>query len=245
LLFTSGNLTTTGGVGRVTWTLSQSWFTPLVTPCEGSLFLGITLAPAPTWSSDGQSVFSAYYYPPATRNVGDNPRKNAPNHAWYVQNGVALQASTPASLRMSLFVLGPVLNMGGIDPGNVKQIGSCYGAGGMYPDVGGSPRVDGLDARIRDSGHFLGVAQLFLSAGYWGVPGGISLPSVVGHVWIDPPTLIPLAWGNLLAGTITLPVVFAGKLPSSLIGTKLYFQAATVDSAFTTAVLTNAAVVSY
>jgi hypothetical protein len=230
--------------GRAGWQITATFGTPLTLPCEDSFYLGIDVQAAP-WSSDGQSLYVAYYYPPATRFIGDNPRGNAPNHAWQAVNGVATISASQLTVRVGALVTTPVLNIGSIDPLNAKQVGTCYGAGGMYPDVSSGPRDDGLEARVRDAARAGGRALLLLSSGYWFVPGGLTYPGFTGHLWLDVTSMVSLGNGTLGPGDTVIPIVPANVLPASLMGASAYVQAVTVDATLANGRFSNVAVVSF
>lgn len=243
-LVTAGPFLTPVGTGRVGWQITATFSAPVTIPCEDAWFLGIEVQTT-TWTADGQSLYVAYYYPPTTRFVGDNPRGNATNHSWYsgpLGSGIANAAQT---VRVAALTTAPVLNMGSIDPLNTKQTGTCWGAGGLYPDITGGPRVDGIEARVRDVANTGGQAVIFLANGLWPVPGGFTFPGVAGRLWLDPLTLITLPATPLAGGEGVLTIVPPNVLNQTLIGWTGYFQALTVSASLGNASLTNVAAVSF
>jgi hypothetical protein len=235
------------GVGRLGWRIGVTFATPVTVPCMASFFYGIELAAAPNWPGppgDGHSIWDARYSPPPTRLLGDNPRVGAPNHAWGNNNGFA--SSNPWTWRIGITVNNPVLNVGGIDPLNARQspVGSSnYGAGGLYPDISGLPRSDGIDLRTEllsaASGTVLGLLSATRPAFAAPVPG------IAGNLYLHPGfPIFTLGTANIFGGVATLPVATPGTVPVALMGSTLYFQTLTVDAAFALA-WSNVAGVSF
>ncbi len=234
------------GTGRVGYLVTFTFATPVTLPCEKGWFVGISVAAA-NWTTDGQSLYMAFYpgfFNPVT---GDNPRSGAPNHAWWVMSGSAGLSRYPATVRVGVFTDSAVLNLGGIDPNSSRLPPgqSNYGAGGMYPDVSGNPRKDGLDARVRDAMNANGTAVLFLANGYWLAPGGLPIGGVSGRLWLDLSSMLSIGSAAFSGNIATVALVPAGVLPPVLSGYSAHFQALTVDSNFTTFRLSNAAVVNF
>ena len=245
ILVQSGPQMTPLGTGRLGWRVMVTFTTPVAIPCEGDLFMGLGLAAAPTWATDGQSIYSAFYPGFLTATVGDNPRNGAPNHSWYVLNGVAAPSTWHFTLRIGVLVAAPVLNMGGVDPANARQmpVGSAnFGAGGLYPDVSGG-RNDGLDARVIDATNAGGTAFLLLAGGW--VPGGLSAGTVDGRLWLLPAPLLQFGMASLVGSTATINVVAPATLGPGLIGFDVPFQAVTLSAALQNPRLSNGCAVSF
>ena len=244
----TGNFTTPAGTGAGAFQTTITFATPFPTlPCEAGYCYGVGLGAAPGWTgfTDGQSVHGAFYPPNGT--AGDNPRSGAPNLAWAVDAGQTNQLRRPAqSTRMSLTVTSPVLNVGGLAPGNTRQPAgtSNYGAGGIYPDVSGIARSDGLDARVFDLARANGITLLLMSY-QPGLPGGIPVTGVAGRMWINPNLFFLGSGGINASGQAVVPVAPAGALPASLMGNFLIFQALTVDATLSSVALSNAALVNF
>jgi hypothetical protein len=241
-----GPLQTPPGTGRLGWILTTSFATPVAVPCEGGWYMGIAVQAA-SWTSDGQSLYMAFYpgffNPPA----GDNPRAGAPNHSWWIMNGLTGLSQYSHTVAVGVRTRAPVLNVGGIDPNNTRQSppGSTnFGAGGMYPDHSGSPRSDGIEIRVLDAANSGGIALLMLSSGYLPFAGGVGVPGIGGRLWIDFATLLPLANAPIAGGTAFIPVAPAGALPPSVRGFTAHFQAFTVDPSLGNPRFSNAATTS-
>jgi hypothetical protein len=245
VIMTAGPFNTPlGGTVRTAWRVQGTFATPVTIPCQGGFFMGVSLMAAPTWPTDGLSVWEALYYPPSTRNFGDNPRQQAPPHAWVNAGGNVLPPMATV-LRIGLLTTAPVLNIGGIDPGNVKQTpagSTCYGAGGMYPDISGSSRADGIDVRFENlAASNTATAMLLISSGI-NVP--ISSIGVEGNMWLDLRLLLIWGYATMNAGTATIVVAPPRLISPSFVGLTVFFQGATIDFARARTAFTNAQGVS-
>lgn len=245
VLLQAGPFLTPIGSGRVGWQITVTLPAPLSVPCDQEWFLGLQVQAA-AWTADGQSLYVAYYYPPTTRFIGDNPRLNAPNHSWYIGPTGSGTANAVQTVRVAALTPAAILNMGSIDPLNTKQVGTCYGAGGLYPDISGGPRVDGIEARVRDLANAGGSAVLFLANGIWPISTGISLVGISGHVYLDPTAaMVLLGSATNTSGEAVIPIVPPNVLTPNLLGWTGYFQALTVNAGFGNGRLTNLAAASF
>ncbi|MCC6672915.1 MAG: hypothetical protein IT458_17760 [Planctomycetes bacterium] len=244
-----GPFQTQTSAGRVGWDITHTFAQPVTIPCEADFYHGFELTQA-NWTADGQSIYTAYYYPtPPSPTVGDNPRGNALSLGWTVDPvGQFASRGVPGQNPwFDLLLDTPVLNMGGVDPNNVKQspAGSpCFGAGGLYPDVSGGSRSDGLVARVTDAGNTNGRGYVFLSANWLVFAGGLPVPGVTGRLWTDPTIFLLAGQGNLVGSEATFPIAPAGAINASLVGATVYFQALTVNASLGNLRLSNAAGVS-
>ncbi len=238
------------------WTVTDNFAQPILLPCQGGFHFGLELAAAPGWTAtDGHSVWTAWYDPSAGNvTLGDHPRAGAPELAFSIVAGSStpLPGTRPsaggATYQMGLWTTGPSLNVGGIDPASAAQnpVGtSCYGAGGMYPDVSGVFRSDGLDLRIHDTVNSGGTAFALLSPGPSPF-GPAPVPGVIGNLWVNASVLLTVGQSTLNSnGVATIPVLAPSTVPTSLVGTTLFFQGLTVSAALANLTFTNAAGVSF
>jgi hypothetical protein len=150
-------------------------------------------------------------------------------------------------MQYAMLHTGAVLNLGGINPANVRQPAGTanYGAGGIYPDISANPRSDGLEARVRDANKIGGPTLLFMSRGR-GTTGPIAIPGITGRFRLDVLLVLNAGLGAFNSlGEATIPLAPAGSISPALIGAQLHFQAVTIDSTFTVVNLTNTAAVSF
>ena len=233
---------------RATFFVTDTFATPITIPCQGGVFVGLDLPASPNWpASDGHAVYVAWYYPPATSPLGDNPRFGAPRTAFGNTSGTLVRPQSNLLLRIGMLVDSAVLNIGGIDPAATNQMpaGSNYGAGGLYPDISGMPRSDGLDVMIEDQGKPNGMAALFMSTGITSL-GGINLAPITGQLWLDPLAITPLTTGSLdAAGIGVIPLAPPGSIPSGLVGGDIAFQAVTFTIPISGPKTTNVQVVHF
>jgi hypothetical protein len=239
--------TPVGGTVRASVRITATFSAPVTIPCRGGFFMGVDLAASPTWpTTDGLSIWDARYSPPATRLVGDNPRLAAPQHVWAVMGG-SVTGPFDWVHHISVQTGAPLLNMGGIDPANTRHTpaGSAgYGAAGMYPDISGNPRSDGLEARIENLATTSGVAMLLLSTGITTLTE-IPVAGVEGHLWLDVRLLITMGAGPVTSGVGIIPVAGAGVISTALVGATVAFQALVIDTANRRIAFTNAQGVSF
>lgn len=228
-VLTQTALTSPPGTGTAAWLVSTTFTTVVQVDCRGGLFVGLGLSPNPLWTLDGLSNHIATY---AGGLAGDNPRANAKNLGWQISAGAATQPS-PRVWNMGLLVDTPVLNPGGDDPLNNRQPPGTtnYGAGGLYPDVSGMTRSDGLRLRVRDAARSHGIAA-FLMAGGPVLHAGIPFAFLgQGSLWLSPTGFVALGASPLDAnGVVEQVIAPPGTIPTSVAGGALSFQALTLGS---------------
>jgi len=217
---------------------------PPTVPCEGNWFLGIGFTPpnGPVFPADGQSVHGADY---VAGTAGDNPRASAPPIHWGgvggLPGGPATFLSDVLAERIGLRTAGHILNMGALNPANTRQAAGTvnFGAGGIYPDVSGAPRSDGLNVRVTAAQYPAGASIVFLSSGP-GIPGGVPVGGITGRFWLNPGVLFPLGVMTLSAtGVGTLVAAPPASLSPSLVGAVLSVQGIDLNATFTAITLTN------
>ena len=243
----SANIKTPVGTGAVLWQISATWTTPVTVPCENGYYVGLGLPPWNATLTDGCFAASANALGAAGVGTGDNPRLPAPKfHAVRVDNPsttpVATRTTTARTLAVVSDTAAATMNVGNIDPTQTNY--KSYALGGLYPSATAT-RGDGLTVRVQDSGNAGGLTAVFLSTGF--LPGGFTLPSFTGAIWLNPAILIQVASGSLnAAAPFTFETTFAppGSVPT-VSGLALAFQAATVSTSFTNGRLTNAQSVSF
>jgi hypothetical protein len=231
------------------WQITFTFTTPFTVPCEGSYYYGAEIGPATLSPPNGQSIHGATYRQTTPPSMGDNPRPgmNVPNHGYFFLLGGTAATSLPLVFQFSVLHGGSVLNVGGIDPTNVRQppATSNYGAGGMYPDISGNPRADGLDARIRDINKAGGPAFLFLARSR-GITGPLLIAGINGRFRMDVITLIgPFVGVMNFPGEAQIPLAMPAGISPALIGATVYMQGVTIDSGLTTIHFTNVAAVNF
>lgn len=211
------------GTGRAGWRIVTSFSRPVQLPCTGGFFMGIELD-ADNWPSmDGHSIWDARYNPPANRAIGDNPRQNAPQHAWSNLSGTT--RSYPWSWRMGVLVRAPIVNPGSIDPNSARQtpLGStCWGAGGLYPDIGGNPRRDGLEMRIEDSANPNGIGIALLALRFSTTP--TTVPGINGRLHVLPGFLLAMGFSGAQSGVSVVRIAAPRVLPTSFVNAAFTFQ---------------------
>lgn len=228
--------------GRAGWRMTNTFTRPMSVPCQTGFFQGLELTMA-NWPTDGHSIWDARYNPPTTRNVGDNPRMGAPMHAWS-HDLLGTTQRFPWCWRMGILARTPILNVGGIDPLNARQspIGSSnYGAGGLYPDISGTPRRDGLDMRIEDRANPNGAGIALLGLNFAATP--IPIPGIGGRIHLPPTVLIQMGFATNVQGVATIPIAQPSILPTSFVGKTFSFQGVTIVNG--KLAFTNAAAVTY
>ena len=205
-------------------------------------YVGIGLPANPLWpATDGHSLFRADMIGANTAaTLGDNERAGAPHPTWAGKQGVP-SFTTPWTYVLGPFVTSPNLHIGGVDPLSTRlgAAGANFGMNGLYPDIGGQPRRDGLIVRVTDnlapfSVVVLGGSVGFKPASYWGFPGFPPFTSLIGHSFIgdpgwsaDVPTL--LAAGVLSNGVREFTLALPNTLSTAVIGNDLAFQAIVWD----------------
>lgn len=244
---------------RGTWIMYDGFNLPgglATTPiAQAPLFVGVELPANPLWpATDGHSLFRADMLNANTgATVGENHRTGAVTTTWA---GLASAPSftTPWSYILGPFVTSPNLHVGAIDPTSNRlglppsTTGANIGLGGLYPDVSGQPRSDGLVLRVTDSlapfaWCFYG-ASLGWQQPYYHWPMMFYLIGY-GHIGDDFNTPIPLGIASLQNGVHERPLALPGQIPAALVGTELAFQAVVWDGNLPVGEWTNAQAVHF
>ncbi len=230
----AGLTTPVGPAANVGWILTDVFATPAILPTQASWFQGLEFGASPTWPygvpPDGNSIWAADTLAantPAT--VGENGRLNAPPVTWAV-NAAGTPFQTQWTYLMGTLVQNPTLHVGGIDPLSARTgvLGApSYGMNGLFPDVSGTPRSDGLDLRLQDNQQPNSLAVFAAAVGWW--PGPPLSVGFVGDLHIDIVTLTVLGFALPVNGAATLLVAAPGTIPPTLIGAELMFQGLLLD----------------
>ncbi len=224
----------------VGWIMIDTFGSPAPLPCQGGFYYGIGLPAQPNLWLDGHGILTSWYIPSAgNATLGDNPRIGAPDLTWaaVAGSGIAVPGTRTSAggstHAIGIFTPNPNLNVGNIDPGTATLNApgaSGYGAAGLYPDISGSPRNDGIDLRVSDplnpGGLAVGVVGVKLTQF-----SPIPVPGLRGRFWLDPTVLITTPSTTLdLGGVGTIPVLPAGSLNPSYLGVTLYCQSLTIGA---------------
>ena len=107
--------------------------------------------------------------------------------------------------------------------------------------------MDGIDARIYDSGNAGGMAFLFLSFAL--APTPLPLAIAQGDLLLDPAFLLPVGQGPISAAApevAIFPMLPPGTVPHAVVvGQSVWFQALTVTSNLQNATFSNATAMSF
>lgn len=236
---------TTGGP-RGSWTMTDGFATPVVLPTAQTWFQGIDLPANPNWpTTDGYSLWAADS--PAINSgttTGEDHRLGAPFVTWYVDSNSNI-ATTGWTYILGTIVPAPVLHVGGLEP-TLNRVGTAgaasYGMNGLFPDVSGQPRRDGLDLRVQD-GTRQGVALAAVALGFQ--TPAIQIPGIGGSFYLGLGSFRTLGFGVMTAGAATIPLAAPGTVPVALVGQTLTFQCVLVDAATSTIAFTNAQATSF
>lgn len=219
----------------------------LTPPNTAKVFIGISLPASPQWpATDGHALHRADMLTAGTAaTVGENHRAGASSVTWAGLPAGA-PVSTPWSYILGPFVTSPNLHLGGEDQtsNRLGMFGGSFGLNGMYPDVGGSPRRDGLRVRITDnlspySFVFLGASRGWQPSYYVASLG----PGLIGFSHIgDDLNNRPISIGFALMynSQVELMLGLWGRIPTNLVGRDLAFQAIVWDPTTNRAEWTNA-----
>ncbi len=228
------NLTTPSGAGGDgSWIMVDVFATPATLPQNGSWYQGISFPASPQWPygtpPDGHSLWAADTLAAASPpTVGENGRFSAPPVTWSVSPAGAA-TTTQWTYIMGTLVDNPTLHVGGIDPLSARTgtVGApSYGMNGLFPDVSGAPRSDGLNLRMQDNALPSGVAVYGGSFGWFPVPVPLGYG---GDLHLDLPTLVLLGFALPVGGAAELPVAAPGAIPVAMIGQQLTFQGVWLD----------------
>lgn len=223
----------------------------VIVPIPARLYVGVGLPANPLWpSSDGHSLFRADLLHANTGAVfGENHRAGAPDPTW-AGLATAPSFSTPWSYILGPFVTSPNLHMGGIDPtsNRLGAPGANYGMNGLFPDVRGNPRRDGIAVRVTDNLAPFGLCYVGAALGfqtpYFHFPLGGTL---IGMSHIGDPNNLPftIAVSVLQNGVFDRVLALPGTVPTALAGSDLAFQAIVWDPNPNLAEWTNAQAVHF
>jgi len=230
------------GLGTPLWMMS--WFGGSG-PLEGRYYVGVDLPNSPSWpATDGHALFRADLLSantPAT--LGENERLGAPDPTWGGSAGGA-PYSTPWTYILGPMVASPNLHVGGIDQlsSRLGAPGANLGMNGLYPDIMGNPRCDGLMFRVTDAiapdGLVLMGAQYAWQPPYNHAP----LYSVLyGHTFIGLGSVpIPLGATMLTNGEVDVAVALPNTIPIAMSGMDMILQSVVWDVPANLAQWTNA-----
>jgi hypothetical protein len=115
---------------------------------------------------------------------------------------------------------------------------------GLFPDVSGSPRMDGLNMRLEDGNGANGIA-VFFGGNAWQTIPSLQIPPFVGDVQVDLASLVPLGFALPVGGAAVAPLAAPGAISPALIGSELMFQGLMFDPATGGGQLSNAQVVNF
>jgi hypothetical protein len=218
---------------------------PTFAPSEGRYYVGIDLPADPNWpATDGHALFRADLLSAGTAaTVGENERLGAPDPTWGGSvNGVPY--TTPWTYILGPLVTSPNLHVGGLDPNSTRlgAPGANLSMNGLWPDVSGTPRCDGLMVRITDSLAPNGVVML--GANYQFEPPLFVWPligTLIAHSHIgDTSQAIPLGITTLSNGEVDLPLAPPASIPPTMMGSDIILQAIVWDTGINLAQWTNA-----
>lgn len=242
------NLSTPAGSGgpRGSWIMTDTFATPATLPTNQTWFQGVAVAANINWpATDGYSLWAADSPSiSSTAVVGENHRAGAPFVTWSVDANSNV-GTTGWTYILGVIVPTPVLHVGGIDPTSTRTgtLGaSSYGMNGLFPDISGTPRRDGIDVRIQD-GSRQGLALLAGALGFQSP--AFPIPGIGGQLNVDIATMTTLGFAPLAGGAATIPVAMPNTLPTSLVGLTFMMQGIVVDTATFAANFTNAQATSF
>jgi hypothetical protein len=199
------------------------------------LYVGLGMPANPLWpATDGHSLFRADMLNAGTgATVGENHRLGAPPPTWAGKQGVPSFA-TPWSYVLAPLLVSPMLHLGGTDPLSTRlgAPGSSLGLNGLYPDISGNPRRDGLTVRVTDNRLPFGLVVLAaangLQNGYfdWVLYGAFN---VLGYSFLSTQPIL-LTFDALNLGAREWTVALPNTLSPALQGTDFAFQAIVIDT---------------
>ncbi|MCA8948284.1 MAG: hypothetical protein KDE27_02205 [Planctomycetes bacterium] len=215
---------------------------------SNTFYAGVDLAANPAWpATDGHSLFRADLLSANTSaTLGENERLGAPNPTWAGKQGVP-SFTTPWTYILGPLVTSPNLHVGGIDPlsSRLGANGANIGMNGLFPDVSGNPRSDGIMVRVTDTLAPGGLCFLGASLGFRPPVFHFGLTGIlIGHSHIGT-VPIPMEVGRLQAGVYEFGIATPGTVPTFMIGQNLVFQAIVWDDTITLAEWTNAQAVYF
>jgi hypothetical protein len=228
--------------GRGSFIMTDVFATPVTVPCSATWFQGIAFPANPNWpATDGHSLWAAdspAIGSPAT--VGENHRLGAPFVNWKATPALVVAPVGWTSI-MGVLVDSPNLHMGGMDPASTRNGttgGPNFGMNGLFPDISGAPRVDGIYVRIQDNVTPSGIALVAASTGYFQIP--LPFAGIAGHLYLDPNNLGTVGFGLMTNGAAVVQVAAPATLPPSLLGLSFMFQSVIIDPVTGAGKFTNA-----
>jgi hypothetical protein len=233
------SLPTNPAGGNQGWIMTDLFATPVVLPTGGGWFQGLDLPNRPEWPSglgggpaDGGSIWSADTLSAGTpATVGENARIGATPVTW-TQTATGNVFRTQWTYIMGTLVGNPVLHIGGIDPLSTRTGGPpgepSYGMAGLFPDISGTPRSDGINLRLQDN-QFGGGIALFAASPFWWAGGPLSVPGFTGDLQLDISTLLLVGIALPTNNAAVLPVVAPGAFSPAFLGTEFMFQGVVFD----------------
>jgi hypothetical protein len=234
-----------GGGPRGSFIMTDVFATPVAVPCEAEWFQGVEMPANFNWpTTDGHALWAADLPGISPATVGENPRAGAPRVTWRIGAGSAV-ARTDWTYILGVLVDAPTLHVGGNDPLSTRQGatgGPNIGMGGLFPDVSGTPRRDGLVLRMHDNRSPTAIAYFFASVGFSPVP--IPLAGFAGRVYVDVSALFAIGPAAMTGGAAVLTLAPPNTLPTTLRGA-LVFQGLVFDAATSRAAFANAQRVTF
>lgn len=221
-----------GSGGNTGWIMTDVFATAAPLPLNATWFQGLYLPDNQAWpASDGHSIWSADTLTAGTPAVvGENARLGAPAVTWAATPAPAT-FTTEWTYIMGTLVDNPTLHIGGIDPNSTRTGGAAgtpsYGMAGMFPDISGTPRSDGLELRMQDNQLANGLAVFAGSLGWW--PGGGLPLSYGGDLYLDISNMVLLGAAINTGGAATLPFTSPGSIAPTLMGLDVMFQGVWLD----------------
>jgi hypothetical protein len=232
---------TAGGGPRGSFTMVDGFATPVVVPCTGEWFMGIDMPANPAWpATDGHALWGADVPGISPATTGENPRSGAPRVTFAITaaNNVV---GTAWTYIMGVLVVQPTLHVGGIDPLSARQGtsgGANLGMGGLFPDISGTPRRDGLLVRVHDNVVPSGIAFVLGAPGYSPVPLPVS--GFLGQVHIDFGAAATLGFVLMTGGAGEVTLAAPNTINPGFVGTSFVFQGVVFDPATGAGAFTNA-----
>jgi hypothetical protein len=224
-------------------------FSNFQTLAPARTFFGVQLPANPLWpATDGHSLFRADMLSANTgATVGENHRAGAPHPTWAGRQG-APSFTTPWTYVLGPFVTSPNLHLGGLDPTSARlgAPGANLSMNGLFPDITGQPRRDGLTVRITDNltpNAIVGVggAVGFHPPYYYLPSSSTGFGPIIGASFIGTDvTAIPLFTDLLANGVREWTIALPNTISPALVGTDFAFQAVVWDIATNVAEWTNA-----
>jgi hypothetical protein len=210
---------TSSGGPRGSFIMSDVFATPIGVPCEGEWFFGVAMPANANWpATDGHSFWAADLPGISPATVGENPRAGSPRVTWRIGAASAV-ATTDWTYILGVITGAPTLHVGGNDPLSTRQGasgGANLGMGGLFPDIGGSPRSDGLVVRAHDNAQPNGIALFIAAADFSPVP--LPLLLFAGRIYVDPATLIVIGPATMSGGAVELLLAPPNTLSTALRG---------------------------